>query len=539
MSSLADYIRWYAELSFYEKPFNEVDNLVLSMLTYYRFKGSDRPQTLRRCIIGSTEKDAFLRAAVNSRRFGNLMVSDYSEVFDRDTEVQFAAMMFHLHDNVYYIAFRGTDNSLVGWKEDFIMSYRITEGQTLSVKYLERVIADDRDYIVGGHSKGGNLALYSSCHVSEEKRKRIIHIYNNDGPGLCPEVSDITLVEKIKDRTTVILPRYCVFGKVFAHDIPDTKIVTSSFEGIYEHDVISWCVDHGELDLADDFDPASVWINSVAEKWLDDVEPAEREALVNSVFSVAESRGAETYTEAVKLDVDRVEDLLKNVVESDSLKTVAKIPEKVLFGDFIVRLKSGKLAKFINANQLIEGIAFTVFGILMAIFSDKAFHVIITVLLGGVVVFQFIYTVIKLHESHWNFVYERTRVYIFVVIATLFAIILVKQEAMFIVGSGVAGGWLLVVAYKSFLAFKQSKKRDFAFWKNVIKSIVYTGCGIFIILAPSETVQWFMLVLGGLMAIDGISAIIYSFIDANEKYYAKYNKIKEKVKITKKGPEDE
>ena len=95
------------------------------------------------------------------------------------------------------------------------------------------------------------------------------------------------------------------------------------------------------------------------------------------------------------------------------------------------------------------------------------------------------------------------------------------------------GGWLLVIAYRSFLAFKQSKVRDFAFWKNVIKSVLYAGCGIFIILAPSDTVQWFMLVLGGLMVIDGISAIIYSFIDANEKYSRKYHNLKDKVKHKK------
>lgn len=535
MSSLTDYIQWYAEFSFYEKPFNEVDNLILSTLTYYRFKASDRPQTLRRCVINSTANDPFLRAAISSRRFGNLMVSDYTEVFNRDTSVQFAAMTFHLHDNVYYIAFRGTDNSLVGWKEDFIMSYRITEGQTLAVAYLERVIGDDKDYIVGGHSKGGNLALYGACHISEEKLKRIKHIYNNDGPGLCPEVSDVTLAEKVRDRMTVILPQYCIFGKIFAHDIPDTKIVTSSYEGINQHDIFSWCVDHGGLDLAEDFDPGSVWLNGIADKWLDDVEPSEREALVNSVFRVAEDRGAETYTEAMKLDVDGVEDLLKNVVESDSLKAVAKIPEKALFGEFVERLKTGKLSKFINANQLIEGIVFTVVGILMAIFSDKAFHIIITILLGALVAFQFVYTMKKLHDSRWNFAYERTRVYIFVVIATIFGIILVKKEAMFVIGSGLAGGWLLVVAYRSFLAFRQSKKRDFAYWKNVVKSIVYTCSGFFIILAPSELTQWFMLAIGILMAIDGISAIIYSFIEANDKYSAKYNNIKEKVKISKKG----
>ena len=495
MSSLTDYVNWYADLSFYDMPFNDVDNVVLCTLTYYDFDPkviSDRSASLRRCVINSADNDPFLKAVAESRRFGSLLVSDYVEVFSRDTSTQFAALTFHLYDDVYFVSFRGTDNSLVGWKEDFVMSYKKTEGQIKSVEYLNDVIRDDRKYILAGHSKGGNLAL-----------------------------------------VTVIHPRYCIFGKFFAHDFKDVKIVTSSAKGIFEHDSISWEVEHGKFHTVDQFDPNSEWINEIADKWLQDVSPEAREKLVKGVFATAEARGAETYTEAIQLDVDGVEDLIVNVVESDSLKTVAKIPEKVLFGDMIARLRNGKLAKFIDANQLIEGIVFTVIGLLMTIFTDNAFRFIIIVLLGAVVGFQLVYTTKKLYEDHWNFVREKTRVYIFLVVATLFAVILVKNEALFIVGSGLCGGWLLVIAYRSFLAFKQSKVRDFAFWKNVIKSILYAGCGIFIILAPSDTVQWFMLVLGGLMVIDGISAIIYSFIDANEKYSRKYHNLKDKVKHKK------
>lgn len=536
MSSLADYINWYADASFYDKPFNEVDNVVLCTLTYYDFDPKaigDRSVSLRRCVTNSTEKDPFLNAVVKSRRFGSLMVSDYVEVFSRDTSTQFAALTFHLYDDVYLVSFRGTDNSLVGWKEDFVMSYKKTEGQLKAVEYLNDIIRDDRKYILAGHSKGGNLAMYGACYISDEKLSRVIHIYNNDGPGLCPEVSDVSLIERIKDRVTVIHPRYCVFGKFFAHDYKDVKIVTSSAKGIMEHDSITWEVEYGKLHTVDRFDPNSEWINEIAAKWLEDVAPEEREKLVNSVFATAEARGAKTYTEAMKLDIDGVQDLIVNVVESDSLKTVAKIPEKVLFGDMIARLRTGKLAKFIDANQLIEGIVFTVIGLLMTIFTDNAFRFIIIVLLGAVVAIQLVYTIKKLREDHWNFVREKTRVYIFLVVATLFAVILVKNEALFIVGSGLCGGWLLVVAYRSFLAFRQSKVRDFAYWKNLVKSILYACCGAFIILAPSDTVQWFMLVLGGVMAIDGISAIIFSFIEANDKYSRKYHHLKERVKHKK------
>ena len=520
MSSITDYIRWYADFTFYDKPFNEADNVVLCMLTYYGFdlKESSRPTSVRRAVTGDRQDDPFLNAVCSSRRFGSLLISDFLEIFSRDTCIQFAAMKFHLYDNVYYIAFRGTDNSLVGWKEDFVMSYKITQAQESAVQYLEKVIKDDEEYLVGGHSKGGNLALYGACHVSAEKLRRIKHLYNNDGPGLCPEVSDRTLVDKVKDRVTMIVPRHCVFGKIIEHEFEDLRIVTSPNNGLMEHDIISWEVNYGKLNTAEKLDPACQWIDDVMDRWLEAVSPEERERLVNSIFETAEAGGAETYTEVLEGGIDGAENMLKSMVESDSLKTVAKIPEKALFGDFLERLRTGKLAKFINANQLVEGIIFSVFGILMLIFPQVSFQLIITFLLIGLVLFQLAYRIKKLRESHWDFGGERVRFYIFFAMAAVLAIILVKQQAIFVVGSAIAGIWLLVTSYRSFLSLKSFDHKGFGYWKNLIKGILYAGCGVFIMIAPVEMLSWFVLALGAIMTIDGVCTIVYSFIKANEKY---------------------
>lgn len=532
MSSLAEYIEWYADLSFYEKPFNEVDNLVLSMLTYYRYdfkRSQGKPLALRRCVMNSVVSDRFLRAAVDSRRFGTMQVSGFSEVFDKKSNTQFAAMTFKLTENSYYIAFRGTDNSVVGWREDFMISYRSTPSQTLAVKYLDEHIEDGCEYIVGGHSKGGNLALYGCCHISDEKLSRVTHIFNNDGPGLCPEVSDVSLVDRVRARTTVILPRYCIFGKIFAHDIPDTRIVTSSYQGINQHDILSWGVRSGRLDTAPDFESDSLWINDAADRLLSDMEPDERERLVETIFDTFEEGGAETRDQMMQNGIDDAENLLKNMAENDSLRTAAKIPGRALFGDFFKRLRTGKLSKLINANQLVEGILLCVTGLLMLIFPTRSFDLIIIILLGGVVAFQLYYTLRKLYESRWNFTRERTRVYIFLVMATLFAIILVKKQAIFVVGSGIAGGWLLVVAYRCFLAVKNASAHDFLYYKNIVKAILYLAAGVFIMLASVEMLKWFALTFGAVMVIDGICTIVYSFIRANERYSEKYSNLKEKV----------
>ena len=517
MSSLIEYIKWYSEFSFYDKPFNEVDNLVLSCLAYYKFdlkKSEGRPAQLKRCLVGGGD---FANAARESVRFGQIVVSDYVDIFDKKASAQFAAVKFRLSEGLYYIAFRGTDNTMVGWREDFMMSYKSTVGQQQSVSYLEKAIGEG-EYYVGGHSKGGHLAVYGCCHLGDEQLRRVKRIYNNDGPGLCAQVSDVSLAEKVRTRITLILPQYCIFGKLFAQKIPDTKIVKSSNKGIMQHDIASWRVDCGELDRASDFDSDSLWLNDIADKWLSDVEPDKREKLINSFFDAFDENGVITREQILSGGVEEAQDLLMNMVESDSVKTAAKLPEKVVFGDLIDRLQSGKLKKFISANQLVEGIIFAAVGLLMLIFNKNALHVIVIVLLGGVVAFQLWYTVKKLHESHWDFARERTRVYIFLVILTLFALVLVKEQATFIVGSGIAGGWLLVIAYRSFIAAKESGERDFAYYKNTVKAIVYLICGAAVLVTPLGTLKWIMLALGVIMAIDGVCTIVYSVINANGRY---------------------
>jgi len=531
-TSLADYIRWYADFSFYEKEFTEVDNLVLSSLAYYRYdlkKHDNQPVSLRRAVKNSFDNDDFLEAAYHSRRFGSLLVHDCTEVFDGKTSTQFAAMTIHLYDNVYYIAFRGTDNSLVGWREDFMISYRMTDGQNRAVKYLEDHITENNMYFVGGHSKGGNLALYGCSHLDDVRLGRILHIYNNDGPGLCPEVSDVSRVAKIGDRVTQIMPTYCVFGKIFEHDFKDKRIVTSSNNGMMQHDIFSWEVENGKLSIAKSFDPECEWIDAVADKWLEDVTPEEREKLVRIVFDTFDKDGKATFDSALAKGLDGVDDLLKNMVKSDTIKTAAKLPEKAVFGGFFENFRKGNLKKFISANELKEGVVYILFGVLMLAIPHRAVQLLIIALFGGFAVFQLIYTIRSLIKSKWNFEKERARVYILVLAVTLFVLILVKQNAAFIVGCGAAGGWLLVVAYKSFLAVRKAQKRDFLYYKNIVKAVLYTACGIAILVIPSDALRWVVLSIGVVMTVDGICTIVYSIIRANDRYSIKYNHFKEKM----------
>nr|WP_316625118.1 Mbeg1-like protein [uncultured Ruminococcus sp.] len=521
MSSLTEYVRWYSEFSFYEKEFTDVDNLVLSQLAYYTFdldKFDGEPAPLRRCASKRFQNDSFLQAVIQSRRFGTVKICDAVAVRDSKTSTQFAAITFQLYDNVYYIAFRGTDNTLVGWREDFMISYMKTDAQQRSVKYLAEHITEGNMYYVGGHSKGGNLALYGCCNLDDVRLGRVVRIYNNDGPGLCPEVSDVSLIDRISGRTTQIMPRYSVFGRLFAHDIKDTKIVTSSAENLMQHDIMTWEIKEGKLSLAKDFDPDSAWINAVADKWISDITTEEREKMTRIIFDTYDKDGDTTIEEALATGISGLDVLIKNMYRSDTLKTAAKIPEKVVFGSVFERIRKSRLAQLLKTNELREGIVFILFGVLMLSIPRNALQVIILVLLGGFAVFQLIYTFIALYKSKWNFEREKVRVYILVAAVTLFVLVLVKENAAFIVGSGVGGAWLLVVAYKSFVAAKKNEAHDFIYIIQVVKSVVYACCGIVILLAPLNVMQWVVLALGAIMVLDGIFTVVYTIIKANDRH---------------------
>ena len=179
MDRIVDYVRWYSPFTFDSLPFNEADNLVFCALSYWKFPDMNwnrRKYTLRECFeqlhgepvqMMTTEKDDsmadFVRYAAESRRFGDLLVSDYVDEYYPEVPIQFSAVTFHLDRYTKYIAFRGTDSSIAGWKEAFMISFTRTKAQEMSLAYLKNHIRPGRTYYVGGHSKGANEVLYAAA----------------------------------------------------------------------------------------------------------------------------------------------------------------------------------------------------------------------------------------------------------------------------------------------------------------------------------------------------------------------------------------
>ena len=204
-NNMNEYLKWRGDLTFDKDPFNIVDNLILAQLAYVDYDGivfetRDYPVPIidvcRRYWELHTEEEIrkresfvklspfLLRPVAESRRFGKTKLCGYVNFLSKDVEAQMSAVQFELEDGTVYVAFRGTDESLIGWKEDFNLSYMsMTEGQKLAAEYLKKNFSDTALKLrVGGHSKGGNFAVFASSFAGDAIRKQIIKVYCNESP---------------------------------------------------------------------------------------------------------------------------------------------------------------------------------------------------------------------------------------------------------------------------------------------------------------------------------------------------------------------
>jgi len=185
-----------------------------------------------------------LRKLMTSPRFRNMTLNGYTALLDDSIEQQFAALTIDLGNGSIYISFRGTDDTIVGWKEDLNMGFlEEIPSQKQAVEYVARVARQysDKTIRIGGHSKGGNLAVYSAAKSSGEIQERIVAVHNNDGPGFAWDISETPGHKRIASRIHTILPQTSVVGMLMEHE-KRYQVVHSTYDGLYQHDGFSWQV---------------------------------------------------------------------------------------------------------------------------------------------------------------------------------------------------------------------------------------------------------------------------------------------------------
>ena len=314
-STMRDYLKWRGDLTFEQDPFNDVDNLILAQLAYVDYDGIVSEDREDRISIGEVcklywerhteeeirKRESFvklspflLKPVAQSRRFGKMLVSGYVNFLSKRAEAQMSAIQFSLEDGTVYVAFRGTDETLIGWKEDFNLSYMSrTEGQRLAVEYMQRNFENTNLRLrVGGHSKGGNFAVYASAFAGEAVRKQIKSVYSNDAPGFRDEIISKPEYKQIEDRTINIIPQDSIIGRLLSAG-KDAIVVRSSKRGIMQHDALSWQVMGNRFQYTKRSGD-SIYLEKVLNDWLDNIDDEARKVFVDQIFSVLQSLGADT-----------------------------------------------------------------------------------------------------------------------------------------------------------------------------------------------------------------------------------------------------
>lgn len=306
MSGVFEYLKWRGDLTFSQDPPNAVDALIFSGLSYIRYSGeTEEPRQLKQaaeeffCLEDYESRSRvrrdldLLHAAASTVRFGNAEICMYHDQLIPEQETQFAAMTFLLDDGSMFVAFRGTDNSLVGWKEDFNMTFQQTiPAQRLAQQYVrEAALEYNRPIYLGGHSKGGNLAVFSAARSSPMIQSRIRQVYNNDGPGftkyLMGDPGYLTMVPKIR----TFIPQSSVIGMLLEHEEPYT-VIRSKSVGLLQHDLYTWDVLGKEFISVEEITEGSQFADATIKTWFADMTNQERNQLVDVMYSLLSSGGA-------------------------------------------------------------------------------------------------------------------------------------------------------------------------------------------------------------------------------------------------------
>lgn len=360
MRNFVTYIKSYGQLGFDEKDFNDVDCLILAQFSYLKmdnivpYVGKGDAYILIKDIQNHPCKDELFAderyakankelfdAMANSNRFGNIKLKHHINLINKHIELQFSAVCCELPTGVTCVIYRGTDETIIGWKEDFNMAFTTPiKAQITAVDYLNYVAERiSGNFVVGGHSKGGNLAVYAAMKCPKATCDRISAIYSFDGPGFTKEALSDGSFDNIKSRIRKFVPRSSIVGMLLQNQ-EDYRVVECASFGILQHDPFNWIVEDDNFILRDDIrDIYQIQSDSI-DKWTENTSAEEMKVLVEEFYNVVSELGIENlndikgnHTEIIKQFASAVDNI------DDKHKEVLKLVFKNLIDAFIETIK--------------------------------------------------------------------------------------------------------------------------------------------------------------------------------------------------------
>ncbi len=361
MANAIDYIKWRGDLTFSNSPINEIDLMILARLSYMPY---DKVELTKKTPIGvianqmvdmkddlfvsNGDKD-FITAMGKAERFKNLIITDFEKNYDKKMELQFGAITIHLPNHKLYVSFTGTTQELFAWKEDFNMSFmEKVPCQEEARKYLNKIAKKYRGKIyVGGHSKGGNLAIYASAFAKPEYQKRILQVLNYDGPGFREHIINTKEYAKILHKIITFIPQDSVVGRLMTHK-EAVEIVESNEKGIAQHEVVTWQVFGTTINRLKENTKESEKINAIMTEWLENTTDDQRRVFFDCIFNIIEDTQIETLSDLLKnwyKKIDTITDSYKKL-NSEDRKTLNEMIK--LFAKSMADRRNQDIKKAIN-----------------------------------------------------------------------------------------------------------------------------------------------------------------------------------------------
>lgn len=364
MSSMHEYIQKYGHLTFKEEAFNEIDALILNEIVYLPIEhfishdfDKNKAISLKRLFqlyqplaqyfmdrnapLASLHRTGLIEAIAESVRYQSIQLFAFQNKIDFKIETQSAYLCMIIDERFINIIYRGTDDLIIGWKEDFMLAYQSSiPAQLFATQYLQNVLNHfpEEKFILTGHSKGGHLALYAAGQISETDLKKIFIIYTFDSPGH----HLVTLKRKgmiqASKKQIRIVPNDSIVGMMLFHLTPPI-VIKSKQAGFKQHDVSNWIINKRQLARVKQTDVTSRMIDKANKEWLKNYSPASRKYLTQTIFTLINATQARSINEwyaKPQLHLSRIRSAFNQLElsEQNELKSSAKLYLKCLGRSF-------------------------------------------------------------------------------------------------------------------------------------------------------------------------------------------------------------
>ena len=317
-------------MTFAESSLNEVDSLIFSLLSYVDLKGIvperfceigvplraaanaffSRNPDIKKISLGViVPKDIIklLQAAKDTRRFRSVELKSHVNMIDVEREMQFSATTFLIDPNTAVIAYRGTDDTIIGWKENFNMSFLpVVPAQQKAAEYLDEIADTFRGSIyLTGHSKGGNLAVYAAVHCNNDVKDRLLQVWSNDGPGFGSGMLQNPEYIRLRPIIRSLVPQTSVVGMLLEHD-ENYTVVKSRQVGPFQHDGLSWNVMGKNFVHLKAVTGGCKYMDRTLNEWVQQMTPEQREQFTEALYSVLSVDNAQTLTDLVSISKSKL-----------------------------------------------------------------------------------------------------------------------------------------------------------------------------------------------------------------------------------------